>query len=64
MEEYKERDVVLSDVVLPMVFVVLMAADALSIRDPPCRAPTQFRPLNVPRRHFGQIVINTWGVGG
>ena len=51
MEEHKERDIVLSDVVLPMVVVVLMVT--LPIRDPTCHAPAQFRPLNVLWHRFG-----------
>ena len=54
MEEYKERDAILSDVVIPRpIRTSRLPSVSLPIRDPPCRAPSQFRPLNVLRRRFG-----------
>ena len=60
MEEYKERDAVLSAVVLPMVLLVLMAAHGDLVDPRPCRTYALLGPLNILRRRFSRPFAGTW----
>ena len=45
---------------VPMFMRLWLLMVTLPIRDPPCRAPAQFRPLNVLQRRFGIQPISPW----
>ena len=50
LEEYQERDIILSDVAPPQTNPDKSSTEFNPpIRDPPGRAPAQFRPLNILR---------------